>query len=66
MELCAEGWEGAAIRFEAGEMTEILSYLWSRRLLDDQGNSKHGEKLSLTSIARLVMALSPGAPRTFG
>jgi mono/diheme cytochrome c family protein len=37
--------ERAAIRFEPGEMTEILSYLSSRQLLDDRGNSKRGEKV---------------------
>jgi mono/diheme cytochrome c family protein len=37
--------ESAAIRFEPGEMREILSYLWSRRLLDDRGNARRGEKL---------------------
>jgi cytochrome c551/c552 len=37
--------ETAAIRFEPGEMTEILSYLWSRQLFDSRGNPRRGEKL---------------------
>jgi mono/diheme cytochrome c family protein len=37
--------ERADIRFESGEMAEILSYLWSRRLLDDRGNLRRGENL---------------------
>jgi len=37
--------QSAAIRFESGEMTEILSYLWSRQLLDDRGSRRRGEKL---------------------
>lgn len=37
--------KGAAIRFDTGEMNEILSYLWCLRLLDEGGNSRRGEKL---------------------
>jgi cytochrome c551/c552 len=37
--------ERAAIQFDKGEMIEILSYLWLRRMADTTGNPKHGEKL---------------------
>jgi mono/diheme cytochrome c family protein len=37
--------EGAAIQFDKGEMVEILSYLWLRRLADNAGHPKRGQKL---------------------
>jgi mono/diheme cytochrome c family protein len=35
----------AGIRFSPGEMNEILSYLWARRLVDENGNARRGERV---------------------
>jgi hypothetical protein len=52
----------AAIRFESSEMTEILSYLWSRYLLDDRGNAMRGQKLFAEKHCSSVTAAPAAQP----
>jgi mono/diheme cytochrome c family protein len=37
--------ERAAIQFDRGEMAEVLSYLWMRKLSDNAGHPNRGEKV---------------------
>jgi mono/diheme cytochrome c family protein len=54
--------ESAAIRFEPGEMHEILSYLWSRAMLDEAGNPSRGEKLFAQKHCSSCHTPDGGAP----
>jgi mono/diheme cytochrome c family protein len=54
--------ESAAIHFEAGEMHEILSYLWSRGMLEEPGNPRRGEKLFAQKHCSSCHSSDGGAP----
>jgi mono/diheme cytochrome c family protein len=36
---------GAAIRFQPGEMSDLLSYLWAQRFFDEPGDASSGERV---------------------
>jgi cytochrome c551/c552 len=53
--------ERAAIRFETGEMNQILSYLWSHRLLDTRGNADRGGNVFVEKRCSLCHGAGSGA-----
>jgi mono/diheme cytochrome c family protein len=54
--------QGAHIRFETGEMPEILSYLWSVRFLDDRGNPRRGANVFVEKRCSVCHSEGGGAP----
>jgi mono/diheme cytochrome c family protein len=54
--------QNAEIRFGSGEMNEILSYIWARRLLDHSGSAKRGERLFTQKHCSSCHGSDPAAP----